>query len=490
MIKEKDLSELGVKIGLEVHVQLTNLKTKLFCGCSADYRGGQPNSFICPVCLGLPGSLPSLNKKAIEYAIMTSLALNAKISLRTLFYRKNYYYPDMPKNYQISQYDKAGGIPISSGGKIVIEEKRNKKTYKKEIDLIRTQIEEDPGRLFYNGTIDTATYTLVDYNRAGICLLEIVTKPVISSPREARIFLQKVRSIMEHLGVDCSLEGAIRCDANVSLKGGNRVELKNISSFKDVERALSHEIWRQEQSIKFQHEIPQETRHWDEKRRMTITLRTKEEEQDYRYFPEPDLAPINIEQEFIDKIKENMPELPNERKLRLIKEYKLPEYNAEVLVISKRLADFYELCCSLYSDFKKVSDWVINDLLRRLNELNVDISEIKIAPEDLIELLNLVDEGTIHNKTAKYVLEKMIKTGDKPDKIIKEENLFRINDPEEIMDLVEKIFQENPKAVEDALIHPKSKQFLVGKVMEATNHTADPKILNEIINKKLKEMAR
>lgn len=488
MINEKNLSELGLKIGLEVHIQLTNLKTKLFCGCSADYRGGEPNSFICPVCLGLPGSLPSLNKKAIEYAIMTSIALDASIAPRTLFYRKNYYYPDMPKNFQISQYDKAGGIPISSGGKIVMEENNKKKTCRKEIDLIRTQIEEDPGRLTYPGTIDSAPYTLIDYNRAGICLLEVVTKPVISSPREARIFLQKLKSIMEHLGVDCSLEGAVRCDANISLKGGNRVELKNISSFKDVERALSHEIWRQEQSIKFQHEIPQETRHWDEKRKMTITLRTKEEEQDYRYFPEPDLAPIVIEKEVIDKIKEKMPELPDERKKRLVKEYNLPEYNAEVLVSSKRLADFYESCCKLYFDFKKISDWTINELLRRLNELNIDISEIKISPEDFIGLLNLIDKGTIHNKTAKYVLEKMIRTGEKPEKIIEDKNLFRIDDPEEIKNLVERIFQEYPEAVQDAIIHPKSKQFLVGKVMELTNHTADPSVLNEIINEKLKEM--
>ncbi|MHA1383877.1 MAG: Asp-tRNA(Asn)/Glu-tRNA(Gln) amidotransferase subunit GatB [Candidatus Helarchaeota archaeon] len=487
-MSEKNMEKLNIMIGLEVHVQLTNLKTKLFCGCSSDYRGKKPNSLMCPICLGLPGSLPSVNKKAIEYAIMTSLALGAKISPDTLFFRKNYYYPDMPKNFQISQYDKAGGIPLSSGGKILIEMKSKKKTQKKEIEITRLQVEEDPGRLTYPGTIETAPYTLVDYNRAGICLLEIITEPVMKTPREARLFLQKLRSIMEHLGVDCSLEGAIRCDANISIMGGNRVEVKNISSFKDVERALGHEIWRQEQAVKFNHKINQETRHWDEKRRMTIVLRTKEEEHDYRYFPEPDLAPIHIDQELINKIKEKMPELPDQRKNRLIKEFNLPEYNAEVIVSSKKLADFYEACCSTYSNFKKVSDWVINELLRRLNELNLDITEVNITSNDLIKLLNFIDEGTIHNKTAKYVLEKMIKSNKKPETIIKEENLYRIHDRQKIRVLVDKVFKENKKAVEDALTQAKSKKFLIGKVMEISNHTADPKISNEIINEKLKEL--
>jgi len=295
---------------------------------------------------------------------------------------------------------------------------------------------------------------------------------------------------MEHLGVDCSIEGAIRCDANISLAGGNRVEVKNISSFKDVERALSHEIWRQEQAIKFEHVIPQETRHWDEKRKMTIGLRTKEAEHDYRYFPEPDLAPIKIDQDWIDNIQEKMPELPDERKNRLIKDYNLPAYNAEVLVSSKRLADFYEECCRLYTNYKKVSDWTINELLRHLNELNIELSEVNLTSDDLIRILNLIDKGTIHNKTGKYVLEKTIKTGKKPELIIKEENLFRISDPNKITKFVEKIFSDNPNAVEDALRDPKSIRFLVGQVMEESNHTADPRILNEIINKKLQELKK
>ncbi|MHA1376996.1 MAG: Asp-tRNA(Asn)/Glu-tRNA(Gln) amidotransferase subunit GatB [Candidatus Helarchaeota archaeon] len=489
-MNEMEFANLNVMIGLEVHVQLTNLKTKLFCGCNSDYRGKKPNSVLCPTCLGLPGSLPSVNKKAIDYAVMTSLALGAKIAPRTLFFRKNYYYPDMPKNFQISQYDKAGGIPISTGGKILIEMKNKKKIHKKEITITRVQVEEDPGRLSYPGTIDTAPYTLVDYNRAGICLLEIITEPVLKSPKEARLFLQKLRSIMEHLGVDCSLEGAIRCDANISIMGGNRVEVKNISSFKDVERALSHEIWRQEQAVKFKHEIHQETRHWDEKRKMTILLRTKEEEHDYRYFPEPDLAPINIDQEFINEIKNLMPELPDQRKIRLVKEFSLPEYNAAIIVSSKKLADFFELCCSSYPNFKKVSDWVINELLRRLNEQNIDISEINITSADLVKLLNLIDEGTIHNKTGKYVLDKMIKTGKKPETIIKNEDLYRISNPEKINELIEQVFANYKKAVQDAIKKPKSRKFLIGKVMEISNHTADPKILNEIINKKLNELSK
>ena len=487
---EKNLEKLGVIIGLEVHVQLTNLKTKLFCGCNSDYRGKKPNSMMCPICLGLPGTLPSLNEKAVKYGIMTGLALDARISPETLFYRKNYYYPDMPKNFQITQYDKAGGIPISSGGKISIEMKSKKKSQTKEIEITRLQIEEDPGRLTYPGTIDTAPYTLVDYNRAGITLLEIVTEPVMKSPKEARLFLQKLRSIMEHLGVDCSLEGAIRCDANISIMGGNRVEVKNISSFKDVERALGHEIWRQEQALKFKHDINQETRHWDEKRKMTILLRTKEEEHDYRYFPEPDLAPNHISQKLIEKIKEEMPELPDQRKGRLMKQYSLPEYNAEVIVSSKKLADFYEDCCLKSSDFKKVSTWVMNELLRRLNEYNLDISEVTITADDLIYLLDLIDKGTIHNKTAKYVLDKMIKTGEHSEDIIKKENLYRITDPKRIGLFIEKVFKEHKKAVQDAIEQPKTKKFLVGKAMEISNHTTDPKILNKLISKKLEELKK
>ncbi|MCP8305136.1 MAG: Asp-tRNA(Asn)/Glu-tRNA(Gln) amidotransferase subunit GatB, partial [archaeon] len=293
-----------IKIGLEVHCQLTNLMAKLFCSCSSDYRGKEPNTHICPICMGMPGTLPVLNEKALEDATMVAIALNSNISDRMLFFRKNYFYPDMPKNFQISQYDKAGGVPFSLGGYIQID--------KKKIRIRRIQIEEDPGKLSYEGTIESSPSTLVDYNRAGIALIEIVTEPDIRSPKEARLFLEKLRSILEHLGVsDGSLEGAMRCDANISLKGGRRVEIKNISSFKEVERALNFEITRQKSFIERRIAVGQETRHWDEVRRITVSLRSKEEEQDYRYFPEPDLVPVTISKDHVREVKLKMPELPD-----------------------------------------------------------------------------------------------------------------------------------------------------------------------------------
>ena len=275
-------STAKVKIGLEVHCQLTALKTKLFCSCSSDYRESEPNEKVCPVCFGLPGTLPVLNAKAVEYATMIALALNCTSRTAPLFYRKNYFYPDLPKGFQISQYDKAGGVPIASAGSVEVEGKR--------VRITRIQLEEDPGKLTYEGTIDKSSYSLVDYNRAGIALVEIVTEPDIEDAREAKMFLEKLRSMIESLGVsDGELDGAMRCDANISLAGGARVEVKNISSFKEVEKALNYEILRQRT---FSGNATSETRHWDERRSITIALRSKEEEQDYRYFPEPDLRAI------------------------------------------------------------------------------------------------------------------------------------------------------------------------------------------------------
>ena len=448
----------NVIIGLEIHVQLTNvLKTKLFCGCSSDYRGKDPNSFMCPVCLGLPGSLPVVNENAIKYGIMTSLAINAKVSKETLFFRKNYYYPDMPKNFQITQYDKAGGIAISAGGYIDIDVKGKKKRIK----ITRIQIEEDPGRLTYStGSIKTAKYTLVDYNRAGICLLEIVTEPDMESPEEARIFLQKLRSIMEHLGVDLTQQGSMRCDANISLKGGNRVEIKNISSFKEAQRALVFEIARQKQMIKFKKEIIQETRHWDESTRITISLRTKEEEQDYRYFPEPDLPPISISNEYIEQIKGEMPELPDARKVRFIEEFNLSEYDSGVLVSSKSLADFFESCVRAYGKPKIIVNWLINDIMKILNQDNLEIYETKLAPSNIVEMIKMIEAHEISGKIAKTFIRKLIETDDSPREIAKKEGAFKIS--EGIQEFVDQIFKENDEAVQDALINEKAVRFLVG----------------------------
>jgi aspartyl-tRNA(Asn)/glutamyl-tRNA(Gln) amidotransferase subunit B len=475
----------GVRIGLEVHVQLTRLNTKLFCGCSSDYKGKDPNSLTCPVCLGIPGALPVLNEKAVEYAVMAALALKCKISERMFFFRKNYYYPDLPKNFQISQYDKAGGVPLAMDGFLDVDVgKRRKK-----IRIGRVHLEEDPGRLIHQGAIDTSPYTLVDYNRSGIALMEIVTDPDLDSPKEARIFLQKLRSILEHLGIfSGKLEGSMRCDANISLTGGTRVEVKNISSFKEVERALSFEIMRQKNLVKKGLAVQLETRHWDETRRVTISLRMKEEEHDYRYFPEPDLVPIVISDAFIEEVKGRMPELPEARIRRFVEAYSLPKYDAEVLVSDKALADFFERTMNLYDRPKEVSNWMMGDLLRNLNENNLELTESKISPEHLVEMIKLIDDGVISGKIGKRVLPEMVLTGKNPSQIIKEKGLVKISSRDELQNIVEKVFAENPKCVEDAIADENAVNFLVGQLMKATKGKADPQLANQIIQEKLKSL--
>jgi aspartyl-tRNA(Asn)/glutamyl-tRNA(Gln) amidotransferase subunit B len=471
-----------VRIGLEVHVQLTSLETKLFCGCSSDYKGKDPNTLTCPVCLGIPGSLPVLNEKAVEYAVMAALALNCKISERMLFFRKNYYYPDMPKNFQISQYDKAGGVPLAVDGFLEIDVGKKRK----KIRIGRVHMEEDPGRLVHQGAIDTSPYTLVDYNRAGISLIEIVTEPDLDSPKEARIFLQKLRSIMEHLGIFSGrLEGSMRCDANISLIGGTRVEVKNISSFKEVERALSFEIMRQKNLVKRGVAVKLETRHWDETRRVTVSLRTKEEEHDYRYFPEPDLVPIVITPTFIEEVKERMPELPDARINRFVHDYSLPRYDAEVLVSDKALADFFEQSVQLHNRPKEISNWMMSDLLRSLYENNLELTESKITPQHLVEMIKLIDEDVISGKIGKRILPEIVLTGKHPSQIIEEKSLVKIGSRDALEDAVEQVFKENPKCVQDALTDEAAVHFLVGQLMKATRGKADPQLANQLIQEKL-----
>jgi len=476
----------NLKIGLEVHVQMTSLKTKLFCGCSSDYRGKEPNTLVCPVCLGLPGSLPVLNRKAVEYAVMAALAFNCELSNRMLFFRKNYFYPDLPKNFQITQYDRAGGVPLARNGYLYLEHGGERK----KIRISRIHLEEDPGRLVHLGSIDHSPYTLVDYNRSGIALLEIVTAPDIRSPREARIFLQKLRSILEHLGIfDGSLEGSMRCDANISLAGGTRVEVKNISSFKEVERALSFEITRQKGLLEKGIQVKRETRHWDETRRVTISLRTKETEQDYRYFPEPDLVPVELNKEFIEQIRARMPELPDERLERFVSQYGLPKYDAGVLVSSKALADFFEEAVKLYDKPKEISNWMMSDLLRYLYENNLELQESKITPRKLVEMIRLIDDGVISGKIAKRILPRVIVTGKDPSEIVKEEGMTKISDREFLEKLIAKIFAENPKAVKDALADEKAAHYLIGQLMKATQGKADPILSSRMIMERL-EMLR
>ena len=471
-------------IGLETHVQLTNLKTKLFCDCSTDYRGKRPNTHTCPVCLGLPGTLPVLNGKAVEDAVMVALALNSKIQERTLFFRKNYFYPDMAKNYQISQYDKAGGVPIAIGGFVTMQVNHHEKI----VRIRRLQLEEDPAKLVHLGPIDLSPYTLIDYNRAGISLLEIVTEPDIATAQEARLYLQKLQSILEHLGVSNSrLEGSMRCDANISMAGRNRVEVKNISSFKEVERALNFEIIRQKNLVLKDLEVKMETRHWDETRRVTISLRTKESEEDYRYFPEPNLPPVILSEDYIDNIKKMMPELPDSRKKRLIRQYRLPPYNAAVITSSKYFADFFEEAIKFHRDPKKVSNWMMTDLLKTLHDQNVELEDSKITPKKLAEMIHLIDEGIISGKIAKKILPRIVETGQSPKEIVKRYELTRITSREKIKDLVEEVFSKNGKAVQDALQDDSAVNYLIGQLMKLSSGRVDPLIANLIIRESLKE---
>ena len=478
-----------VIIGLEVHIQLTNLKTKLFCSCNADYRGAEPNSHNCPICLGLPGSLPVINERAIEFATRLALALDSKINDSMFFFRKNYSYVDLPKGFQISQYNKAGGRAFADRGNITV--KINGK--KKEIRLNRIHLEEDPARLVHKGSIATSPYTLVDYNRSGVCLIEIVSEPVIRSPEEAREFLKQLRSIVQYTRIsNLDLTGAARVDANISIKGHERSEVKNISSFKEVERALKWEIQRQRNLLKRGKKLTQETRHWDDKRRITISLRTKEFEEDYRYFPEQDLVPITIDKDFIQQVKDKLPEMPNERAIRLQRDYNLSEFDSENLVLDKDIADFYE--DGVNSDpsfgpneYKQFCNWLMNDISRHLNEQNKTITETKVQPKLVVDLINQINEGKITTKIAKTFISEMM-NGSSISKIIEKKGKKRISNEEIIEGNCKEVIKENPKIVEDCRKNPKAIEALIGRVMGKTKGQADPEITRRIMFKMLKQI--
>jgi aspartyl-tRNA(Asn)/glutamyl-tRNA(Gln) amidotransferase subunit B len=439
-----------VVIGLEIHIQLMT-KAKIFCQCSTDYIGKEPNTNTCPVCLGLPGSLPVLNKKVLEFAVRTSVALNCKINQVSRFHRKNYFYPDLPKAYQISQYD----TPLGINGYMEISLPESKE--KRKIRITRVHIEEDAGKLVHEGDIASSSYSLADYNRCGIPLAEIVTEPDFRSPEEARIFLIKLRSIVQHLGVcDGNMEeGSMRCDANISLRDGKasalgtKVEIKNMNSFKAVKKALQFEVGRQKNLLAEGEKIIQETRHWDESKNITVSMRSKEEAHDYRYFPEPDLLPLKVDLKMVDKIRKNLPELPEVRRKRFIKNYQIPEYDAEILTLSKELGDYYDKAASLYDNAKILSNWIMGELIRYLNEEKVGIEDSPISPEKLVGMLKLIDEGIISGKIAKSVFEKMFKTGKGASQIVKENGITQITDKDELFEVIDKVIKENPKSVDD-----------------------------------------
>ena len=476
-----------VVIGLEVHIQLMT-KAKMFCHCSTDYIGKEPNTNTCPVCLGLPGSLPVLNKKVLEFATRIALALNCEINTVSRFHRKNYFYPDLPKAYQISQYD----LPLGRNGymEIFLPESQERRR----IDITRVHIEEDAGKLVHERDITSSSYSLVDYNRCGIPLAEVVTEPDLHSPEEARIFLMKLRSIVQHLGVcDGNMEeGSLRSDVNVSIRKaksrnlGTKTEVKNLNSFRAVKKTLQFEVARQKKLLNEGKKVIQETRHWDESKNITISMRSKEEAHDYRYFPEPDLLPLKIDLRMTDEIRRNLPELSEARRERFIKNYQIPEYDAEILTSSKALGDFYEKATSLYSNSKVLSNWIMGELIRYLNENKVGIEDSPISPEKLVGMLKLIDEGIVSGKMAKGIFEKMFKTGKDASKIVKESGITQITDRNELFEVIDRVIKENPRSVEDFNEgKEKALHYLVGQVMRDTKGRAKPDFVFDTIKQRI-----
>ena len=477
---------LAANIGLEIHCQLTALQSKLFCSCYSDYRDKTPNNNVCPICSGLPGSLPLLNQRAVELAGMVSLALGCKVPDKIMFYRKNYFYPDLPKNFQLTQYNSYGITSIGVEGKLDYDGS-------KKAVIRRVQLEEDPGRLIYenNNNNNANSYTLIDYNRAGVALIEIVTEPNFTDPKDVRIFLNKISSIVQHLGVcDTKLEGSVRCDANVSIGSKRKVEIKNVNSFKEVEKALAYEITRQNTMSLHDIEIKAETRHWDDLRKITKQARTKEEEQDYRYFPEPDIPTIVLGNEFLSSLKTNMPELPDERKIRFITDYDLSEHVAQVLIDNKEVSDFFELAVSIYSSPKEIANSIITDLMAFIDDSEQKasiFSGLKIEAKHVADLVKLVDQNIINRNTAKMILRQIIKTGEMPSQLVTKTNASKIDDTGVIAEAVESIFTREKSAVIDAKNNPNVANFLLGKVMQLTRGRADPKIALNLITRKLTE---
>lgn len=468
-------------IGLEVHAQMLT-STKIFCGCPTKF-GSEPNTQTCPVCIGMPGVLPVLNKKALQFAIKTGLATHCRISSYSRFARKNYFYPDLPKGYQISQYE----LPICENGFLeIIADGTVKK-----IGITRIHMEEDAGKNIHEGA---GNYSFVDLNRAGVPLMEIVSEPDIRSPGEAVEYMRKLRTILRYLEVcDGNMEqGSLRCDANVSVRlsgqktFGTRAEVKNINSFRFVERALEYEIKRQVQVIDSGGSIVQETRLWDPNRGVTESMRGKEEAHDYRYFPEPDLVPIVVEPEWIDEVKASLPELPDIRRERFTAEYGLPATDAGLLVTEKPLADWYEEAVKLGGQPKVVANWVMGELMRLLNEDNKTIEKCPLKPVQLVDMLKLIDNRTISVKIAKSVFEEMYRTEKDPKDIVSEKGLVQISDSGEIEKTIDKVISEHPEEVQrykDG--EEKLMGFFVGQVMKATKGKANPHMANELLKKKL-----
>ena len=464
------------KIGLEIHCQLTKLESKLFCSCKADYRNFETNRNICPVCIGLPGSLPLLNKKAVEKAAMIAMALGCKTPQKIAFFRKNYFYPDLPKNFQITQYNAFGPTSIGYDGNVLIENK--------EIRIRRIQLEEDPGRIVYEGTSEKTQLTLIDYNRAGTPLVEIVTEPDFETPKQVRLFLNVLADLVENLGVsDPSLEGALRVDGNISIDKGNRVEIKNVGSFRDIEKALHFEITRQQSLAEREIPIPAETRHWDEARKITVSARSKEEEQDYRYFLEADIPWVLIESSVIDRLKKNMPESISSKKERYIKKYGIPLQVAEVLSSDKFYSDLFEQAHN-EKNAKEIANIITTDL-KGFADTKEQREQLKLTPKHLSDLAEAVMNNIITRNSGKLALQEIVKTGKSLSEIISSLDLGHVDDESSLSKIIDDVFSEEEKAVSEAKSNPDTINYLVGKVMQKTKGKANPALTLDIIKKKL-----
>ena len=479
-------------IGLEVHVQL-NTNTKIFCNCSTAYSGAEPNTHVCEICSGQPGVLPVLNKEVLGRAVRTGLAFNCAIARRTKFDRKNYFYPDLPKGYQVSQFD----MPICGRGYIIIPlPAENGSIGEKTIGITRIHMEEDAGKNVHGD----AGRSFVDLNRAGVPLLEIVSEPDMRSAQEARDYLEKLKLVLKYVDVsDCNMEdGSLRCDANVSIrpmgetKLGTKTEIKNMNSFKGVQKAIEYEITRQIEMVTRGEKIIQETRLYDDAKGITLSMRKKEEAFDYRYFPEPDLPPYDISEDTINDIRSKLPEMPDAKFKKYTENFGLSEYDARLISSSLPMTVFFEKCAGAYKNYKLISNWLMGDIMKKMNEsLVTDISKIKIKPEHLIEMLNLIDSGTISGKIAKTVVDQMYDTGESPGAIISRLGLVQVSDEGLILKIITETLQENQKSVDDYIAGKEAaKGFLVGQIMKKTRGKANPKLVNEMLEAELKKIKK
>jgi len=464
------------KIGLEIHCQLTNLESKLFCSCKANYREFEINENICPICIGLPGSLPRLNQEAVKKATMIAMALNCTTPDKIAFFRKNYFYPDLPKNFQITQLNIYGDTSIGGTGSIMVGEKK--------INITRVQLEEDPGRLIYEGSSSKNLITLVDYNRAGTPLVEIVTEPDFEGPKQVRDFVNILSDLLENLGVsDPGLDGAMRADANVSIEGGNKVEIKNIGSFHDLEKAVHFEITRQESLHSRDIQIIQETRHWDDKRKITVSSRSKEEDLDYRYFLEGDIPWVRIDPTTKEELKSKMPESISSKKERYVSKLNIPIQVATVLSSDKFYSDLFEKSYT-ESNAKEIANIITTDLMG-LVDTREKREESKITATHLKDLADSIQSGKISRNSAKNALYEIVKSGKDLSQIISKLDLGNVSDESEILKIIQEVISEESQAVEQAKSNPQTINYLVGKVMQKTKGKADPKLTLDLLKKQI-----